>query len=122
MKYRAPNTDSRSWGFTHTVDLVMLAPGLYEEPKSGVRIIRDEPGVWVAYDPKLRDAVLNRASPESGPARRGVFHREEYLVARGSRLVLAACYLTRYLNDRAAGTLGARSRYGFHGDSRDIPR
>lgn len=118
----------RTWGFAFTVDLVMIAPGLYEEPTSGIRITRDEPGRWVAYDPKLRDAVLGPLDLAGAPvdraiqALRGGSKREEYLVARGGRLSTAACYVTRYLNDRAAGTLGARSRYGFHGDARDIPR
>lgn len=128
MKFQTARMAPHAWGFDATVDLDQIAPGLYVEPKSGIRIQREEAGRWVVIDPKLREAALGvDAAPASlddsiRSVRTVQAKREEYLVGRGSRLATAACYLTRYLNDRAAGTLGARKHYGFHGDARPIPR
>lgn len=128
MKFQTASTAPHAWGFAETVEVVRIAPGLYEEPVSGLRVQREAPATWIVIDPKLRDTVLgpdvvpNSLAKVIRASHIAEAKREDYTVARGSKLLTAVCYLTRYLSDHAAGTLGARNRYGFHGDARPVPR
>lgn len=92
------------------------SPGMYNAVGGKIRVSRTKGRTWSARNGATAWTLWTAYLP-------ALLHLppEAREVAVGPTLAIARANLAKWIDDSAAGSVGPRSRYGWHGDARPAP-